>query len=91
MFRRDRAMSGLLTGVVVVLVVCHTPKTFLNIQVSSSFNLHSGLLELETKAFRRFAKFSIVSYNRPSLMIIVSASQFHVYLPWGQHPFSIVS
>ena len=26
-------MSGLLTGVVVVLVVCHTPKTFLNIQV----------------------------------------------------------
>lgn len=32
--RRDRAMSGLLTGVVVVLVVCHTPKTFLNIQES---------------------------------------------------------
>ena len=28
-------MSGLLTGVVVVLVVCHTPKTFLNIQVST--------------------------------------------------------
>ena len=27
-------MSGLLTGVVVVLVVCHTPKTFLNIQVN---------------------------------------------------------
>ena len=48
-------------------------------------------LELETKAIRRFAKISIVSYNRPSLMIIVSASQFHVYLPWGQRPFSIVS
>ena len=24
-------------------------------------------------------------------MIIVSGTQFHVYLPWGQHPFSIVS
>ena len=34
---------------------------------------------------------SIVSYSRPSLMIIVSASQFHVYLLWGQRPFSIVS
>ena len=34
---------------------------------------------------------SIVSYGRPSLMIIASATQFHVYLPWGQRPFSIVS
>jgi len=32
--RRDRAMSGLLTGVVVVLVICHTPRTFINIQES---------------------------------------------------------
>ena len=48
-------------------------------------------LELETKAIRRFAKVSIVSYSRPSLMIIELASQFHVYLPWGQRPFSIVS
>ena len=47
-------------------------------------------VELVTKAIRRFAKVSIVSYS-PSLMIIVSASQFHVYLPWGQCPFSIVS
>ena len=38
-------------------------------------------LELETKAIRRFAKVSIVSYSRPSLMIMASASQFHVYLP----------
>ena len=49
------------------------------------------LLELETKAIGRFAKVTIVSYSRPSLMIIASASQFHVYLPWGQRPFSIVS
>ena len=49
------------------------------------------ILELETKAIRRFAKVSIVSYSRPSLMIIASASQFHVYLPWGRRPFSIVS
>ena len=27
----------------------------------------------------------------PSLMIIASWTQFHVYLPWGQRPFSIVS
>ena len=33
----------------------------------------------------------IVSYSRPSFMIIMSASKFHVYLPWGQRPFSIVS
>jgi len=35
--RRDRAMSGLLTGVVVVLVVCHTPKTIINL--SESYHL----------------------------------------------------
>ena len=48
-------------------------------------------LELESKVKRRFAKVSIVSYSRLFLMIIASASQFHVYLPWGQHPFSKVS
>ena len=48
-------------------------------------------LELETNAIRRFGLVSIVSYSRPSLMIIASVSQFHVYLPWGQRPFSIVS
>ena len=31
-----------------------------------------------------FELVSIVSYSRPSLTIIASASQFHVYLPWGQ-------
>ena len=30
-YRRDGAMVALLTGVVVVLVVCHTPKTFINL------------------------------------------------------------
>ena len=48
-------------------------------------------VELETKAIRRFAKVSIVSYSRLSLMIIASASQFHIYLSWGQRQFSIVS
>ena len=51
----------------------------------------SWSVELETKAIRRFPKVSIVCYSRPSLMIIASRSQFHVYLPWGQRPFSIVS
>ena len=40
-------------------------------------------LELNKKVKRRFGQVSIVSN---SLMIIVSASQFHVYLPWGQCP-----
>ena len=39
---------------------------------------------LETNAIRRFGLVNIVSYSRPSLMIIASVSQFHVYLPWGQ-------
>ena len=34
---------------------------------------------------------SIVSYSRPSLMIIVLGSHFHIYLLWGQWLFSIVS
>ena len=34
---------------------------------------------------------SIVSYSRPSLMIIASRTQFNVVRPWGQGPFSIVS
>ena len=48
-------------------------------------------VELETKVIRRFVKVSIVCYSRPSLVIIASVSQFHVYLPWGQRPFTIVS
>ena len=34
---------------------------------------------------------SIVSYSHPSFMTFETASQFHVYLLWGQCPFSIVS
>ena len=34
--------------------------------------------------------FSIVSYS-PFFMTFALVSQFHVYLPWGQCPFSIVS
>ena len=29
-FRRDGAMTALLSGVVLVLVLCHTPKTIVN-------------------------------------------------------------
>ena len=58
-------------------------------QVSTQSQLLDSVLELETNVKRRFAKVSIVSYSRPSLMVIASASQFHVFLPWGQFPFSI--
>ena len=55
-------------------------------------NIVHHSVELETNAIRRFRLVSIVSYySRPSLMIIASVSQFHVYLQWGQCLFSIVS
>ena len=59
--------------------------------VISSAALNTLYFELETNAIRRFGLVSIVSYSRSSLMIIASAPQFHVYLLWGQRPFSIVS
>ena len=40
------------------------------------------------KITRRDGLVSIVFYSRLSLMIIAWLSQFHVYLPWGQHLFS---
>ena len=64
-----------------------TDKTYQKYQIS----VVDYKLELETNVIRRFGLVSIVSYSCPSLMIISSASQFHVYLPWGQRPFSIVS
>ena len=45
-------------------------------------------LELETKAIRRFA---IRHYANQPLRTFVSATQFRVYIPWGQCAFSIVS
>ena len=33
-YRQDQAMIALLSGVVVVLIVCHTPKTVINIYES---------------------------------------------------------
>ena len=47
-----------------------------------ALNKTRSVVELETKVKRRFAK---------SLMTYASASQFHIYLLWGQHLFSIVS
>ena len=73
---------------------CCVRSVFDNISVSARGPLtrrHSSALELETEVNRRFTKVSLVSYSHPPLMIIASASQFHVYLPWGQCPFSIVS
>ena len=43
------------------------------------------------KVHEDFGLVSIVSYSCPSLMIIASGTQFHIYLLWGQRPFSIVS
>ena len=64
--------------------------------VKSLGTSHPNLLarvrvELETRVKQRFMKVSIVSYSHLSLMIIASRTQFHVYLPWGQGLFSIVS
>ena len=46
---------------------------------------------LTQKSLRTGRLVSIVSYSRPSLMIIALQTQFHIYIPWGQHPLSIVS
>ena len=53
------------------------------------------VIELQTKVIRRFAKIS-QSRRRPLLgpspgRKRLRESQFHVYLPWGWRPFSIVS
>ena len=70
---------------------CRAGRVWPHGDASSLGSVANSELELEIKAIRRFARVSIVSYSRLSLMIIVSASQFHIYLPWGQCPFSIVS
>ena len=43
------------------------------------------------KAPTRMVSIVPYSYSCPSLMIIASRTQFHVYLPWGQRLFSMVS
>ena len=43
-FRRDGAMSALLTGIVVVLVICHSPKTVINMLESYQVDNHARLL-----------------------------------------------
>ena len=40
-FRRDKTMIGLLTGVVLVLIICHTPKTIINVYESYQVLIHS--------------------------------------------------
>ena len=44
--RRDTAMVALLTGVVVVLVICHTPKTIINLYECYHI-LHYGKVAVE--------------------------------------------
>ena len=60
---------------------------FIGVQVGAPWLAGRCVIELETKVREDF----IVSYSRPSLMIIALASQFHVYLQWCKRPFSIVS
>ena len=80
-------------GLVVVNCLVGLSRSATVLTAALMINQHWSVarIELETNAIRRFGLVSIVSFRRPSLMIIPSASQFHVYLPWGQHPFSIVS
>ena len=47
-------------------------------------------VELQTKVKKRFANIS-QSRIRPLLGTPMQWIPFHVYLPWGQYPFSIVS
>ena len=59
-------------------VLTITKKAWLKVH-TSTFTLKTGGLVI------------ILSYSRPSLMIIASGTQFHVERPLGQYPFSIVS
>ena len=38
MYRRDQSMIALLSGVVMVLIICHLPKTVINIYESYQVN-----------------------------------------------------
>ena len=87
-----RYMFGFITSVIIFTSYCiDTPVQVHLPSIHHAIHQHTSTVELETKAIRRCAKVSIVSYSRPSLMRIVSRTQFHVERPWGQHPFSIVS
>ena len=62
----------------------------LNVQaLVGAFNQEKALV----RAFSVIVKSSgaFAAGSRPSLMIIVSRTQFHVERPWVQRPFSIVS
>ena len=64
-----------------VLMVCHVEFCYNHGEKVIRDKLFRwGTLGLETKPIRRFGLVRIVSYSCPSLMIIASASQFHVYL-----------
>ena len=82
-----RCVGGM-QGAAVQPLVCWLLTLILNTESLSRDLQHTAsgaALELATKVKRRFAKVSIVFYSRPSLMIIASASQFHIYLPWDKH------
>ena len=55
-----------------------TPRS-LNVKLGPRRNYHKG-----RAAIRHYA-------DQTALMTFASVSQFHVYLLWGQRPFSIVS
>ena len=46
-FRRDKTMTALLTGIVLVLIICHTPKTIIN--VYESYQVEQGSPELRNE------------------------------------------
>ena len=46
-FRRDKTMTALLTGIVLVLIICHTPKTIINVYESYQVEQESPELRNE--------------------------------------------
>ena len=63
--RRDKTMTALLTGVVLVLIICHTPKTIIN--VYESYQVKAGwwktLLATERVSTERLLPPNIVRFN----------------------------
>ena len=78
-------------GLVVVNCLVGLSRSATVLTAALMINQHWSVarIELETNAIRRFGLVSIVSFRRPSLMIIPSASQFHVYTYHGVNVWSV--
>ena len=80
----------LLTLTSILIIVITIPLSLLWSIKVVQVGLQPLVCIVTTSAANRLIGEVVQSINQ-SLMIIVSGTQFHIYLPWGQRLFSIVS